>query len=392
MGCSTCLLFPRASSGIFRYPNAIPMKILQGLLLSLLFVTSAQAAPMETVLFEKGGDGYNNVRIPAICQTPSGALIAFAEGREAGDAGDIDLIYRRSNDNGKTWSKVHVLWNDKDNTCGNPAPVVDQVTGTIWLFLTWNKGSDHETAIMTGSSEFPRKVYLTWSVDDGRTWAEPRDLSGTLRHPEWRWYATGPCNGIQLTRGPHKGRLIIPANHSDKATQKRTPETYRSHIIYSDDHGRTWQLGAIQDPLTNESTVVELTDGSVMHNMRSYHGKGNRAVAISRDGGESFEKLYLDDGLKSPVCQASILRYSWPEEGKGRILFSSPAGNKRTHMTVRVSYDDGKTWPVEKEIHDGGSAYSNLIALPENQVGLVYEKDGYKQIVFSRFPMKWLEE
>ncbi|MBH55450.1 MAG: hypothetical protein CMI18_14050 [Opitutaceae bacterium] len=116
------------------------------------------------------------------------------------------------------------------------------------------------------------------------------------------WYATGPGNGIQLTRGPHNGRLVIPANHSDRITAERDSKTYRSHIIYSDDHGKSWRLGAIQEPLTNESTVVELADGSVMQNMRSYHGKGNRAVAVSEDGGistiESIHTVILDSFLQ----------------------------------------------------------------------------------------------
>jgi len=345
----------------------------------------------EQTLFQKKKDGYNNIRIPTIAVTKTGTLLAFAEGRVGGDAGDIDTIMRRSEDGGKTWGKIEVVWDDEKNTCGNPAPLVDLQTGTIWLFNTWNLGSDHESAIMVGKSKHPRKVYLCKSTDDGKTWSKPEELAD-LRQEPWRWYATGPCNGIQLTRGPHKGRLICPANHSDKATPKRTSKTYRSHIIYSDDHGKTWKLGGVHEPLTNESTVVELSGGEVMQNMRSYHGKHNRAVAVSTDGGVTFGKVYLDDGLKSPVCQASILRYSWKEEGKSRILFASPGGRGREKMTVRVSYDEGKTWPVSKLIYAKGSAYSNLVKLPDEKVGLLYEKDGYATITFATFSLKWLEK
>ncbi|MBT5813585.1 MAG: exo-alpha-sialidase [Opitutales bacterium] len=345
------------------------------------------------VLFRKAIDGYNNIRIPAICVTKAGTLLAFAEGREAGDKGDIDLILRRSEDGGKTWGGIEVIWDDKDNTCGNPCPVVDLDTGTIWLFLTWNLGSDSETAIMTGASEHPRSPWVTYSEDDGKTWANPKKLPH-LRKKEWTWYATGPGNGVQLSRGQYNGRLVIPANHADRVTAKRDSKTYRSHIIYSDDHGMSWQLGAIQEPLTNESTVVELADGSVMQNMRSYHGKGNRAVALSKDGGASFAPLYLDNGLQSPVCQANIQRYSWPEESRSRILFSSPTGEKREGITVRLSYDEGETWPVSKMIHESPGAYSNMVGLPNGNVGLLVEigeSSPYETISFIMFDINWLE-
>lgn len=370
------------------------VKILLAQLAFGTLLVGADTSVETQILFRKAVDGYNNIRIPAICSTKDGTLLAFAEGREAGDKGDIDLIVRRSEDGGKTWGGIEVIWDDKDNTCGNPCPVVDLDTGTIWLFLTWNLGTDSETAIMTGESEHPRSPWVTYSDDDGKTWAEPKKLPH-LRKKEWTWYATGPGNGIQLSRGPHKGRLVLPANHADRMTAKRDSSTYRSHIIYSDDHGENWQLGAIQESLTNESTVVELTDGSVMQNMRSYHGKGNRAVAVSRDGGASFDRLYLDAGLQSPVCQANILRYSWPEENQSRILFSSPTGEKRAGITVRMSYDEGRTWPVNKLMHQGPGAYSNMVRLPNGDIGLlveVGESDPYETISLITFGMDWLEE
>ena len=125
---------------------------------------------------------------------------------------------------------------------------MDLETGTIWLFLTWNFGSDSETAIMTGKSRHPRSPWVSYSNDDGKTWAKPKELPH-LREREWNWYATGPGNAIQLTRGSHKGRLVIPANHADKITAERDSKTYRSQIIYSDDHGESWRLGAIEKHL-----------------------------------------------------------------------------------------------------------------------------------------------
>jgi len=352
--------------------------------------------PTDTTVFHRGlvveGDRHNNVRIPAVVMTRKGTLLAFAEGRVGGDSGNIDIILRRSADLGKTWSKPQTVWNDGGNVCGNPCPVVDQDTGIVWLLLTWNLGSDHEKAIMAGKSRDVRHPYVTYSKDDGKTWAKPRRLD-QARQPHWRWYATGPGNAIQLTRGRHKGRLLIPANHSDHS---RGGHPYRSHVVWSDDHGKTWQLGGVLSDRTNEAAVVERSDGSVLLSMRSYHGKHKRAMAVSEDGGKTWGGVYLDDALHTPVCQGSILRYSWADEkdkgGKSRILFSSPGGSGRTHLTVRLSYDEGKTWPVSKVVYRGGSAYSNLIALPDGRIGALYEKDGYARIVFVTFTVDWLSD
>ncbi len=358
--------------------------------------STAAAEPVShTTIFTRGTGDYHTYRIPAIVSTKKGTLVAFCEGRKSGggDAGNIDILVTRSSDQGKTWSKPQVVWNDEGNTCGNPAPVVDQETGIIWLPLTWNLGSDHERDIMAGSSKQPRHVYVTHSKDDGVTWAKPKKISESTRKVHWRWYATGPGNAIQLTRGPHKGRLLIPANHSDHSDTKKHP--YRSHVFWSDDHGQTWQLGGVHEDRTNESAVVELADGAVLQAMRSYYGNNRRAMAISEDGGKTFGKLYLDDRLQTPVCQANILRYSWPEDkklgSKSRILFSSPRGSGRRKLNVWLSYDEGKTWPISKEIHAGGSAYSNLVALPDGRIGLLYEKDGYQTISLATFDLKWLE-
>ena len=340
---------------------------------------TAQFAPLprpipHTRLFVNGQGKYPRYRIPAIVRSNKGTLLAFCEGRTGGDSGPIDLILKRSTDDGKTWKPLQVVWDDGENTCGNPCPVVDRQTGTIWLLMTWNLGTDHEREILSGKSKDVRHVYVTHSVDDGNSWSTPKKISETTRKEHWRWYATGPGNGIQLKRGKHKGRLLIPCNHSDHSVGGHP---YRSHVIYSDDHGKSWHLGGVHQDRTNESAVVERSDGAILQAMRSYHGKNRRAMAISHDGGESWGDVHLEDALDTPVCQANILRWDWPEEeGKGRILFSSPQGAARSRMTIWMSEDDGKTWPVQKLVNPGASAYSNLIVLGSGKIGLLYETGG----------------
>lgn len=344
---------------------------------------------VHRTVFAEGQDGYAKVRIPAIVATKSGKLLAFAEGRTGGDSGPIDLVMKHSLDDGNTWSEVRVLWDDGDNTCGNPCPVVDQETGVIWLLMTWNKGTDTESEIMKGKSEDVRHVYVMSSADEGATWSVPKKISQATRLEHWRWYATGPGNGIQLVRGKYAGRLLIPCNHSDHSDPQEHP--YRSHVIYSDDHGETWKLGGIHEAKTNESGVVELSDGRILQQMRSYHDKGLRAMASSADGGMTWGKVDLATELNTPVCQASIVRYSWPEtknlDNANLIFFSSPRGKNREKMTVWMSRDDGRTWPKQKMIYSGAAGYSSLVVLTDGQVGMLYEKDNYKTISFVKWPV-----
>lgn len=376
-------------------------KPLGALLLAMCIASGVNAATPTNLLeqadvFISGADGYHTYRIPAIVTTKAGTMLAFCEGRKSSrsDSGDIDLLVKRSTDGGKTWSPQYLVWSDGTNTCGNPAPVVDQTTGIVWLLLTWNDGADKENAIAYRKARDTRRVFVTRSVDDGATWSEPKEITSSVKKPDWGWYATGPVNGIQLTRGPHPGRLVFPANHSSLTTS--TQVVTRSHVIFSDDHGQTWQIGGLEEEQTNESTLVELADGSLLHNMRSYFGKNRRAVARSVDAGLTWSKVTLDETLVEPVCQASILRYSWPEAGKpGVILFSNPASTKRERMTVRLSRDDGATWPVSRTLHGGPSAYSCLVILPDQRVGCLYEcgeQSPYERIRLARFPVTWLTD
>ena len=345
----------------------------------------------QSNVYRSGRDGYHTYRIPSVIVAPNGDLLAFCEGRRAhgGDSGDIDLVMKRSLDGGHTWSKQAVVWDDGANTCGNPCPVVDEATGTIWLLTTHNLGGDREAQIIRQESKGTRTVWVTSSEDSGVSWTEPREITKTTKLPDWTWYATGPGAGIQLRRGEHVGRLVIPCDHIEAGTGH-----YYSHVIYSDDHGETWALGgSTPQHQVNECEVVELADGELMLNMRNYdRSQRTRQVAASTDGGATWTGQRHDETLIEPICQASIRRARWPkDEEPGLILFSNPASREgRVKMTVRASVDEGRTWPHARVLHTGGSAYSCLVALPDGDLGCLYEADGYRRIVFARFDLEWI--
>lgn len=361
-------------------------------LLMVGVVASAFAAPsIEQVdVFVSGQDGYHTYRIPAVIKAANGTLLAFCEGRKTGggDSGNIDLLLKRSSDGGRSWSAVQVLWDDAENTCGNPCPVLDESTGTLWLLLTHNLGVDRERDIRARTSKGTRTVWVAHSKDHGATWTKPVEITSTTKDPAWTWYATGPGVGIQIKHGPHQGRLVIPCDHNyDDAETKE--HLSGSHAIYSDDHGKTWKLGGLIRPKVNECQVAELFDrrGTLLMNMRSNHGRNVRAHSTSTDGGVTWTSPVDAEPLIEPVCQGSLIRH---EPGK-LLLFSNPAAKTRIQLTVRSSADDGKTWREIAVLHPGPSAYSNLISLHADEAGCLYErgeKRAYEKITFARFGVK----
>ncbi|WP_228023054.1 sialidase family protein [Streptomyces acidicola] len=358
----------------------------------------------SSVPYTAGEGGYDTYRIPATITTPGGAVLAFAEGRRnsASDTGSIDVVLRRSIDGGCTWGPTKVVTAGKGNTRGNPAPVVDPRTGRIVLVTSYNSGAVTEAQIMRGevTPEQSRRAFVQTSKDDGRSFTAPRDITADVKLPDWRWYATGPGHAVALTRGPHAGRLVIPANHSaappvGSPDTGQEPKYYGAHAFYSDDGGANWRLGFVDDSYdgydnANESIAAELPDGRLYFSSRDQNGTstGNRLDAYSEDGAATLTRPYTVQPTLNdvPVVQGSVLQVK-----NGPLLFSGPSvPTARQSMAIWRSGNAGATFTKAKTLSTSRAAYSDLVQLGGSRVGLLYEtgvSGTYERIEFRRVAM-----
>lgn len=361
-----------------------------GVWLGLLIMRPAPALPAapqfeQQKLFIGGQQGINTYRIPSIISTRNGTLLVFCEGRRFtyADGSPTDLVLKRSlptpatsnqpparehapsrqSQRGSvTWQPMQTLLRSTSGEAYmNPVSIIDRRDGAIFLLVN---------LYPQPYKDLPARIWLMKSIDEGATWSSPIDITtGTgLRE-------LGPGVGIQT----RNGRLVAP--------------TYEG-VIFSDDHGKTWKSGEKISGAYNESQVVQLEDGSLMLNVRQ---GGHRAVFLSKDGGATWSKPSIDMSLTEPIdydgCQAGFVRDFRSGTGaKGLLLFSSPADRShRLRMTVRISYDEGKTWPVDRLINKGTGGYSGLTILPDGTIGLVYETgDPFRNLAFARFNLEWL--
>ncbi|PZG12263.1 sialidase family protein [Nonomuraea aridisoli] len=354
-----------------------------------------------SVPFRRATDGYHTFRIPAVVMTRAGTVLAFAEGRRASasDSGHIDLVLRRSADGGRTWGALEVVATEPDQgTAGNPAPVVLD-DGRIVLVYVRQGPEATEEKIRRGqvTAAAGRRVFVQVSEDDGVTWSKQRNITGDVKRPEWRWYATTPGHAVVLREGPHAGRIVVPANHSLPPSGKDTGTEARyngGHALLSDDGGETWRLGYVDDNPddyvnVNETTATELPGGRLYLNTRNHAtAPGTRADAYSSDGGETLELPFRPQaGLVGPVVEGSVLWCTSPDV----LLFSGPAApDARALMTVRASDDHGVTWRVAHTVSGLPAAYSDLVRLDADTVGLLFETGDfgpYESIAFRRIPI-----
>ncbi|MBT2419979.1 exo-alpha-sialidase [Streptomyces sp. ISL-22] len=367
---------------------------------------SAATGCTSSVPYVSGEGGYDTYRIPATITTPRGTVLAFAEGRHdgAGDTGDIDVVLRRSLDGGCRWGPLTVVAAGDGDTRGNPAPVVDPRTGAVVLVTSYNSGAVTEAEIMRGEAtpEQSRRVFVQRSLDDGRHFSAPRDITRQVKPANWRWYATGPGHAIALRRGPYAGRLVVPSNHSaapaaGSADTGQEPRYYGAHAIYSDDGGRNWRVGFVDDSYdglanANESTAAELPDGRLYFSARDQHGTstGNRLDSHSSDGAETLDRPYTVQPTLNdvPVVEGSVLQLP----GRGSpLLFSAPSvPTARQAMAVWRSTDGGATFTKARTLSERRAAYSDLVPLGRRTVGVLYETGltgTYETIEFRRLPV-----
>ena len=346
-------------------------------------------------VFQSGKEGYANFRIPAIIKAPNGNLLAFCEGRvkHAGDFGNIDVVVKQSTDQGRTWSALRVLIDADSLQAGNPAPVVDRLDPRFpmgRLFLFYNTGNNHEGEVRKGKGK--REVWYITSVDNGANWSDPVNITAQVHRPNppenWRSYANTPGHALQMTRGKYKGRIYVAANHS-AGDPKPGFEDYQAHGFYTDDHGSSFQLSESVKYLgSNESTAAELSGDRLMLNSRNQKGDVRaRLVSISSDGGVNWDTTYFDRSLPDPVCEGSLLNVGW-RKGKALLAFCNPASpTKRDSLTLRISSDEGQTWKKQLLIDEAGGpgdhhAYSDLVWMKNNRIGVIYERKQYTEIVF----------
>ena len=323
-------------------------------------------------------DSVSCYRIPAIVKAPDGDLIAAIDERvpSCGDLKwnkDINIVIRRSKDNGNSWSEIEtVVAYPFGKSASDPSMIVDRMTGEIFLFFNF-MDLDLEKDV----------YYLKFikSSDNGKSWTSPVDITSQITKPEWhsnfKFITSG--GGIQTD----SGKLLNTLVNLEKGL----------FVFGSNDHGKNWYL--IDNPIipANESKIVLLADGSWMINSR-ISNKGIRFVHTSNDEGKTWVSK-PDSSLVDPGCNAGFIRYTSVKDGddKNRLLFSNAKmKDNRMNMTVRISYDEGKTWSIGKTIYKGSSAYSSLCILANGDIGLFFEKDNYTDNVFVRFTLEWLTD
>jgi sialidase-1 len=352
-------------------------------------------------LFEAGHDDYRCYRIPAIAVAPSGAILAAAAGRYDGhgDWSNADLMLRRSVDGGETWENQQALVNDGDNTVDNPCFIVDAKRGEVHLMYQINYA----------------RAYVKTSRDDGATWSPPHEITPAFEefrtrddYP-WQVIAMGPGHGLTL----RSGRLTVPVW---LATDKKHRPSL-SATIYSDDHGKTWHAGEViaatteATPNPSETELVELSDGRVLANIRSESKRHRRLFSISDDGTTGWSTPEFQEALYEPICmggnaafvdddgRTTALLYSYPNSGPGSGIGGSEGNRERRNLTVRLSDDDGRTWPISRVVDRGPSGYSDMAVGPDGTVYLLYEAQKLEPngpfipatLTLVRFNRAWLD-
>lgn len=365
----------------------------------------------EVAVLNAGDYQVNTFRIPALCTTTKGTLIAAFDCRYETSRdlqGHIDIGIVRSVDRGESWQPLTIAldmgeWGglaQKFNGVSDPCLLVDTSTGRIWVSAVWMHGVlDKEGKFIEGlepeskawehqwvgkSTQSGYSPYVTtqfimaYSDDDGVSWSEPVNITET-KPEQWWLYAPAPGQGIVMS----DGTLVMPTQGRDVKGESF------SNISYSRDGGISWVTSKAATTNTSECAVVELSDGSLMLNIRDNRNRQNkdesngRAVMVTKDMGESWQEHSSSHSLLiEPVCMASLHRH-----GK-YLLFSNPDDKFNRHnMRIKWSDDDGKSWNDGPLLDNGGSfGYSCLTSLDDDTIGILWE-GSRSQMAFRAIPL-----
>lgn len=381
------------------------------LILPVLFPGLLSAQSSRVVVFKSGESGYHTFRIPAIIRHPSGAIFAFCEGRKgnSSDFGDIDIVMKSSNDGGLSWGPLQVVVDRDSLQAGNPAPVVDVLDsryplGRVLLF--YNTGNQPENTIRKGIGM--REVWYIASTDGGLSWEKPINITAQVHHsasitptlvdtiqPDWRSYANTPGHALQIEHGPYKGRIVVAANHSAGVPKARFKD-YQAHVFYTNDHAESFSLSHnVPIDGSNESMAATLGNGGILVNSRNQSGDVRaRIISRSNNGGVTWDTTYFEKSLIDPVNQGAVLTIGYLH-GKAIIASShTQDSSRRNQLMLHISKDDGYTWtPVtvidatNENTPQDYTAYSDLVLLNRKQLGCLYERNQYREIVFTILPI-----
>jgi len=367
----------------------------------------------KTNLFEEDKAGFRLYRIPGIIVTAKGSVLAYCEARKftVADRGELEIHFRRSTDGGKSWSSAkqvahlgprlsrnpHMPEAKKSKNMGGP----NEQTVNNPVGIAGRDGTVH----LLYCVEYMRCFYIR-SEDDGVTWSAPVEITSTFdqfrSELDWQVIATGPGHAVQL----RSGRLVAPFW---MATYEKQAELRKAvGVIYSDDNGKTWLRGEIALRNAGEPNIAEIPDGRVLVTARNGDPRSRRVVAYSPNGATGWSKPEFIEHLLEPGCMAGIVSHpGTAPRTKPFLLFSNPDTTKRAHkdrinVTIKLSEDGGRTWPVSRVLQPGPGAYSDLAVLPDGTILCFYEsgdpeaprKNGrpwaYSFLTLARFNLEWL--
>lgn len=372
------------------------------LLIPCLTSLSVMADDRPFVVIHRQGDqGCHTFRIPGIAVTNDGTLLAVYDMRYRSRRdlqGHMDIGLSRSTDGGETWEAPRPIMDmgefgglpQDQNGCSDPNILVDRATGEIFVSAVWTHGKPNTHQWRGNGSEPGLEIdkssqfMIVRSTDDGKSWTQPENRTKDLKDPKWYLFAPAPGNGITL----RDGTLVMPTQGRDESGLPF------SNLMWSKDHGKTWTLSSHARNDTTECAVAELSDGSLMLNMRDNRNRSDksatngRAVSVTDDLGKSWTTHSSDHGsLPEPVCMASLISHRL-SDGRTVLFFSNPNDrSKRRNMTVRMSLDDGRTWPKSISLDDNGGAYSSLVMVNDETLGILYESSR-ADMIFQKISLK----